>query len=448
MPEGYGKIAFAASVISYFSIFAQLGIPTYGVRVCAKARDNKEKLSKIVQELFIINSIITVLVYLVLIVLIQIIPKFEQYKALLLINSLVLMLNLFGMEFLYRAVEQYSYITIRSLVFKIIALILTFSFIHQSSDYIIYAIITVFAIAGSNLVNLFNARKFINMKPLGEYNLKQHIKPLFTFFALTAVVSIYTNLDIVMLGFMKGDTEVGFYSAAVKIKYLLATLVSSLGIVLLPRMSYYVEKNMKNEFQSMVLSGINFVLLSSIPLAIYFLIYSEQCIQLLAGSSYLDAVPAMMVIIPSIVFIGLSNILGMQVLVPTNREKITLISVIIGAIVNVALNIIFIPKMGATGAAVGTLVAEISVLVVQAYYLRGFLLEVTGKINLRYIIVAIIVATSLVIMLKMVIIHSLVVSLIISSIVFFGSYLMILFIQKEPLISRTVSQFLKCIFRV
>lgn len=113
LPEGTGKVSFATSVISYFVILAQLGIPTYGIRACAKVRDNREELSKTAHELLIINIIMCCFSYLILGILLMTVPKFKSEKTLLIIVSLTLLFNTIGMEWLYKALEQYTYITIQ-----------------------------------------------------------------------------------------------------------------------------------------------------------------------------------------------------------------------------------------------------------------------------------------------------------------------------------------------
>lgn len=248
LPVGTGKVSMATSVITYFSMFAQLGIPTYGIRACAKVRDNREKLSKVAQELLIINIIMSMISYMVLIILLFYVSKFRCEKELYVILSFNIILTSIGMEWLYKALEQYTYITVRSVIFKFIALIFMFFLVHKQTDYVIYGGITIFAASASNILNLINAHKFINLKPVGNYNFRRHLKPVLIFFAMSCATTIYTNLDTVMLGFMTTDTDVGYYNAAVKIKVILVSVVTSLGTVLLPRASYYIQRGELKEF--------------------------------------------------------------------------------------------------------------------------------------------------------------------------------------------------------
>ena len=218
LPIGTGKVSLATSIITYFSMFAQLGIPTYGIRACAKVRDNREELSKVAQELLLINIIMSVISYIILFILLLFVPKFRCEKTLYVILSFTIILTAIGMEWLYKALEQYTYITVRSVIFKCIALIAMFLLIHKQEDYVVYGAITIFAASASNVLNLINVHKYIDLKPIRNYNFKRHLKPVLIFFAMSCATTIYTNLDTVMLGFMTTDTEVGYYNAAVKIK--------------------------------------------------------------------------------------------------------------------------------------------------------------------------------------------------------------------------------------
>lgn len=368
--SGNGKIAFITSVASYFSMIASLGIPTYGIRACATVRDDKEKLSKTVHELLLIHSIMTIVSLILFFASYILMGRLQREPELMFVNGISLLLNVLGANWLYSALEQYQYITFRSLAFKVISILLMFALVHKRQDYVIYGAISVFAVAGSNILNFINLRKFVSFKNYKSYNLKQHMKPILVFFAQTVAITVYTNLDTVMLGFMKTDAEVGLYSAAIRVKNILSTLVTSLGAVLLPRLSYYTANGHNEEFKRLIHKAMEIVFVMGATLTFYFMIMARDCIVFLSGNEFLGATLAMQIIIPTILFIGLSNITGLQVLTPLNKEKYVLISVVAGAVIDFAWNLLLIPRMGAAGAAIGTLLAEIAVLLVQWYAIR------------------------------------------------------------------------------
>lgn len=439
-PAGTGSVAFAISVITYFTMFAMLGVPTYGIRACAKVRENKEKLSKTVQELLIINIVMMVLCYLVFGISLFSVDKFQENRVLLLVSSAAMILNVIGVNWLYSALEQYAYITTVSMLFKALSIILMFTFIHTKEDYIIYGGITVFASAGSYVLNFIRLRKFISLKPVGNYDFKRHVKPIFVFFAMSVATTIYTNLDTVMLGFMKRDVDVGYYNAAVKVKNILVSLVTSLGTVLLPRLSFYIENGQMKEFRRMIAKAINFVLLLSLPMTVYFIFYAKESILLLSGKEFMGSVIPMCVITPTMIMIGLSNVLGIQVLVPTGREDKVLISVIIGAVTDLMINIIYIPRYAATGAAIAAMTAEAVVLIVQIVYLRKMLWEMKGEIHWKQIGLALIVSTGVVWVIRnYVTFNSVFITLLVSAIAYFGVYGLVLLGVREPFVMDIVN---------
>ena len=439
LPVGTGKVSFATSLISYFTMFAQLGIPTYGIRACAKVRDDKEELSRTVQELFIINLIMTVLAYVVLFLALMFVPRLQDEKLLYIIVSFTIIFNTIGMEWLYKALEQYTYITVRSIIFKFIALIAMFVLVKQQSDYVIYGGISIFAASASNILNFINARKYVYLRPLGNYNFKKHLNAVMVFFAMSCATTIYTHLDTVMLGFMATDADVGYYNAAVKIKTVLVSIVTSLGTVLLPRASYYVENNMMDQFKKITQKALNFVFLLAIPLMIYFIIFAKWGIYFLSGTAYTDSIIPMQIIMPTLLFIGITNILGIQILVPLGKEKTVLYSEIAGAIVDLIINILLIPQFKAAGAAIGTLAAEIVVFIYQYIALRDEVGSAFRKIQYAKILLGIVLACLCSIWVTTMAFGNFV-TLMISAVLFFGVYGLTLLVLKEPLVIEIFNQ--------
>lgn len=441
LPEGTGKVSFAISVITYFTMFAQLGIPTYGIRACAQVRDDKEKLSRTVQELLIINLAMCVLVYLVFFAALFTVPRMRNDKELFLIVSTMILFNSIGMEWLYKGLEQYTYITVRSILFKFIALLAMFALVHQKSDYVIYGAISIFASSASNILNFFYAHHFIEIKSVGDYHFSRHFRAIMIFFAMACSTTIYTNLDTVMLGFMKTDTDVGYYNAAVKIKTILVSIVTSLGTVLLPRASYYIEQGMKEKFKEVAKKAMDFVILAAVPLMLYFMIYAREGVIFLSGDAFEGSVLPMQIIMPTLLFIGITNILGIQVLVPLGKEKYVLYSEIAGAVTDLLLNALLIPRYAAAGAAMGTLAAEFVVLLVQVSVLREFVKEIFKKIRVGKIAVTAGVAGAAAGTVKLLGLSEFW-ALALSACVFFGVYLVILTCLKEPLLLEMEKQIL------
>lgn len=439
-PEGLGRVSFAVSIISYFQLFASLGIPTYGVRLCTKYRDDRPKLSKAFQELLIINSITTCISYIVFFIAIFSVNRFKEDSLLLLITSANVLLSTIGVPWLYTAMEQYKYITVRSLIVKVISVIALFLLVHTEKDYIIYASITVVGTAGSNIYNMFYSRKFVSWKPIGGYEIIKHLKPIFILFAMSLAGSIYTHLDTLMLGFMMNDVEVGYYTAAVKMKGLLISITVSLGGVMLPRLSYFLQNGYKDQFNQMSAKAFNLIWYVSLPLVLFFMMYASETIVVLSGEAYIRAVPAMVAITPTVFLISATNMMGYQILIPSLKEDKVLISVIMGALIDTIANFILIPSFGALGAAIGTLLAEFGVFIVQIYYLRHYFNEVNYMLTPKYVLMPLLLASGVGMLVKCVLNVNAFFKFAVGSVLFFGVYLIVFVLEKEPFITEQASQ--------
>ena len=438
LPEGTGKVSFAVSVITYFAMFAQLGIPTYGIRACAKVRDDKKKLSKTVHEIFTINIVMSVIAYVLFATALCVVPRLRTDKVLMIVISSTIFFNTIGMSWLFSALEKYEYITVRSILFKFIALIAMFVLIHQRSDYVIYGGISIFASSASNICNYIYAHKLVDFHQKQNYVYRQHLKPILVFFAMSCATTIYTNLDTVMLGFINGDAEVGFYNAAVKIKSILVCVITSLGTVLLPRASYYVEHKMMDEFNKITCKAINFVFLTAVPMMVYFMLFAREGIFFLSGDAYEPATIPMIIIMPTLLTIGLTNIMGIQVLIPLGKEKMVLYSEVAGAVVDFGINMLLIPRMASAGAAIGTLVAEGVVWLVQYYILKKRVTIAYRNIQYGKISIAVIFGAVGSLLARRLVIGNVGI-LVISSILFFGIYAITLLILKEKFFMEIVN---------
>lgn len=435
LPEGLGKVNFASSIVSYFAIISTLGIETYGIREAAKVRDDKIQLSQFTKEIFTINMISTVIAYILFIVAIIFVPKFIEYKILLIVTSSTILFTTIGINWLYSAVEDYGYITIRSIIFQFLSLILLFIFVKTKEDYIKYAAISVVSNVGSNILNFIHSRKYITLKTEIPMQFKKHLKPIFILFAMAVAVKIYTALDTTMLGFMKGDYEVGIYTAATKINKIVLSLVVAVTTVFMPRLSYYAKDEDKTKFNELVYQGFDILLLISVPCAIGLSLLSSSIISVFCGQNFDKAFLPMLIMNPIIVVIGISSYVGVNIFLSIGKEIYKLYSSIIGAVLNFCLNLILIPKFLSVGASISTLLAEITVTIVQIILLKNFFyLKPVLKSFGIYLINSLIMA--IFVFLCVFFIRSDILKIIIGSVVGSLVYFVLLYIEKNSFLFR------------
>ena len=445
-PAGTGRVLFVHSLTTYFTMFAQLGIPVYGVRALAAVRDDREALTRTAQELFLLNLLMTALSYLLLFAGIFLVPALRTEKTLIILMSACMLLSAIGMEWMYMAMEDYTLMAVRSLVFKLAALLLMFFLVRAEGHVLRYGAVLTLALYGYHLVNLVTFRRYIRLRPERGLRIFRHFRPMLTFFLMSFAVTVYTNLDTLMLGFMKGETETGYYGTAAKIKTALSAVVTSLGSVLLPRASYFVEKKRFEEFREMSRKALSVVFMIAPAAALYFFLYAQEGVLLLGGPEFLPGTAALRILMPTIVLIGITNILGMQILVPLRREKAVFLSEVLGALTDLLLNFLLIPHFSGAGAAIGTLAAEAVVLLVQALALKDRLRELFSGIPYLRILLAVVIAGGLSYSVRFLPVSGIPL-LLLSAAVFFGSGLLLLYLLRVEVFRELLSGMTRRIFR-
>lgn len=378
-PENMGKISYVSSIINYFQWFSYLGVPIYGIKKCAVIQKDKEALSNLIGELLILNCLSILVSIVIIFSMIFYIPNFFEYKILFFIYTLNLIFTTLNLEWLYKGLEKYDYLAIRSLFFRFLVIIMVFLLIKEKKDYILYAIISNISSILIFIFNIIYIKKYIKKFALKKAlrNSLSHLFSAFRFCLITMVTALYTNLDIVMLGSISGDVEVGYYSVAVKIKMILIIFIASISEVILPRVTQYLNKEKKVEFYLAIEEILNLIIILAVPLVIFFMAKAQNCINILAGEDYFLAVKPMIILMPIVLIAGLSSTLGYQVLVPIEKEKQFFYVIIIGVIIDFILNYLWIESYGSTGAAIATLIAESAICLIEIYILRDILKQIS-----------------------------------------------------------------------
>lgn len=356
-PEGIGRVNYVRSLVQYFALFAALGINAYGMREAAKIRNDKNTFSLFVKEMFAINMISTLVSYLIFFAVIFLVPAFSDYVPLLLVSSASILFTTLGVEWAYSALEEYAYITLRSFLFQLLSLVLLFVFVRRHSDVLQYAAIGVVSSGGANLLNFMHLRKFVSWRTVGSLHFKKHLKPIFILFSTAVAISLYTILDTTMLGFFCGDEETGYYTAATRINSIIIGMITAVGVVLRPRLSNYAETN-AGSFDSLLRLSCDCFLMLTIPAAAGLCFLSEPVMLLICGEQFREAIPVMRLVTPVIFFITFGQFFTDQIFMPLRKDWYSFYPVLIAGVLNVGMNFLFIPRYGATGAAVATLVAE------------------------------------------------------------------------------------------
>ncbi|MCD8135487.1 MAG: flippase [Parabacteroides gordonii] len=285
LADGIGQVQFFQGIIGYISLCTALGIPLYAIREIARVRNDKTLCSKTAIEILLLHSVLTLAGYAVVYVLVATVAKIQVDIPLFLLQSINLFFTAIGAVWFYQGIEDFKYITIRAIIIRVFSLICLFVFIKDKSDLFYYAAISVTAEVGSNLFNFIRLRKYIDIDQLHLKELRplRHLRSALKIFAMNLVISIYVNLDSVMLGFMKNEAAVGYYAASTRITKSILGIVQSLGTVLLPSLTNLISENRMDEFRLLANKAMNFTLATSLPLTIGLIFTAKPLIHLFAG---------------------------------------------------------------------------------------------------------------------------------------------------------------------
>ena len=395
LPEGIGAINFLNSIIGYIVLLTNLGIPLYAVKEIAKYRNDKVNRDKITVEIILLSTVLCILGYAAVWLLAKYVPQIHQQAPLFYILSLTIVFTSIGVNWFYQGIEDFKFITIRAIVIRTLSAVALFIFVKSSSDLLIYGMIVVGTTVGNNFINFIHLRKHIDIKKIMFRNLEigRHIKPALAIFVLNLIISLYIQLNSIMLGFISGDEQVGYFTAGTKITHVGLALISSIGTVLLPRCSHLLKMGDMEGFSNVISKSLSITLALSLPMCVGLMILAYPITILFCGVEYISSIPVLYLNAPVVVFISLTNLIGIQILYPMDKVRIVILSVSGGAIANLLLNFVLIPSYGATGAAISTLIAEFIVLLIQIICGRQYLpFKIKSLIRPTYIISSAIMA--------------------------------------------------------
>lgn len=380
MPTYVGKVNFGTSYISYFSMLASLGISTYAIRECSSVREDKDSLNQKASEIFSINICTTVVSYVLLAISLILFRKLDTYRVLIIIQSSTILFTTLGADWLNSALEDFKFITLRTIAFQVLSLILMFCLVKSPDDYLKYAAISVFSASGASVVNIFYRRKFCNISFVRNINWKKHIKPILLLFVMILAQTIFSSVDVTMLGIMKSDYEVGIYSTAHKIENIISQVVSSLAWVVMPRMSFYFAEGDFKKINQMLKKTLALLMCIGIPSIVGVCVMSKEIVLIIGGVNYLDAALPLIILMFSFAFslIG-GSFLGNMVLLPSKNENVYMWICCVAAIFNIILNYFLIPYGGAKAAAFATALSSFLIMIL-------LLLKKDKRIRLNYLI--------------------------------------------------------------
>lgn len=386
--ERLGLVNFVDNTVSYFLLFATMGIGVLGVREIASVRDNLDKRNRVYSDLFGLNIFFTILTLIVYVICISLIPRFHQYYELFYIGTAKIIFTVFLVEWFFSGIEDFKYITIRSVAVKSIYIASVFLFVKDANDYVLYWVLTVGVIVVNSLFNSIYIHRFVRFefKDCLRFN---YLRPNITLGVYMLMTSMYLTFNVMYLGLISDNTQVGYYTSAHKLYMVILGFFSAFTQVMLPRMSSLMSEGKNLRFQELVDLSFFVMFMCSVPLITCSMVLAPQIILILSGPGYEGAVLPMRIIMPAVFSVGIAQVIAVQVLMPIKKDKVLLTTSVIGALVALSVNLLVVPLLGSVGSAWVLLISETAVTISYiVYILRHRLVRLPIKYLLQSIVCA------------------------------------------------------------
>ena len=345
------------------------------MREVARVRDNVEERNRVTVEIALLSLILAAGGYVIVFAVGELVPQINAHLSLFYILSLSILFTALGVSWFYTAIEDFKFITVRGLIIRVLFVVALFLFVKSKEDLLIYGVVIVGSTVGNEFINFIHLRKFINIFKLNwsKVNIFRHLKPSFSIFVLNLSVSLYVQLNPVMLGFLSDNTQVGYYTAGSKLSYIILSVVTSMATVLIPHVSNMIQVHDTEKFKQLITKVYHYYMALALPFTIGLIVLSVPLTLVICGNSFYEASYVTAITAPVIIFISITNIIGLQVLYPYGKENYVTYSTIGGAVINLIVDIPLIWLWGSKGAAIATFCAELAVLLIQVRLGRSYI---------------------------------------------------------------------------
>lgn len=367
-----GICNFIDSIINYFILFSMMGVSILGIREIAGTVTDKDRRSKVFSGLFLLNSITTLIMLFLLLLSLHLIPELSEHKDLMYVGAAKLVANLFLVEWYFKGIENFKYITNRTIIVKCIYVFSVFLFVKESTDYPIYFFLLCMMVIVNAFINFPYACTQIKLT-FKNAIISPYIKPFLVMGFYLLLTSMYTSFNVAYLGFTSNEIQVGYYTTATKLFTIILAIFTSFTNVMLPRMSALYAKGDIVEFKRLIDKSLSILFSLTVPVILFAMMYTREIIDLICGVGYEGAYIPTFIIMPLMFIIGYEQILIVQVLMPAKQDKIVFRNSVFGAITGIVFNVILVKWMQSSGSAITWLFSEIVVLISAQYGVKRLL---------------------------------------------------------------------------
>ena len=369
--EGIGVCGFVDGIINYFVLFSQLGIASFGIREVARCQDDEER-NRLFNNLIAVHLITATIAVAALVATAFTVPSMQEYRQFLLIGIIKIVAPVFLIEWFYQGMERFKYITIRSVIVRTLFVVSVFIFVRKPEDVGTYYLLTALVIAANAVFNWTYSRRFRKLSFRG-LRPQHYIVPVLIFGYYLILISMYTTFNVVYLGFVKDDVQVGYFTTATKLYSIIMAVFSAFTAVMIPRVSAMLAAGEKEQLQGIIDKIIALLVALVIPIIIFCILNAGVIIRIVSGAGYEGAETPFRIVIGLLLIIGLEQIIIQQCLLASGNMKLIMYVSTLGAVVGIGLNLLLTPRLGCIGSAICWGVSELSVLVLGLYLIRKYM---------------------------------------------------------------------------
>lgn len=374
-PDQLGKVSFVQSFIQIFVLVAALGIPNYGIREIAKLNADVVERSKLFLECLILKAGFTLLALAIYVFLVVNLNDFQLNRPFYIWGIFTILLSIFDINYLFTALENFKFISVRSLLIQLVSLVFVFLFIKTREDALKYFLIPVGATFITSFVNIRYALPLLNIRSfkIDLTSIRKHINPILFLSGIVVFSSLGSIIDKVLLGFLGDDIKaVGYYAPGEKINSVALAFTMLLAPVIMPRISFLFEKGKSGEINELISKSLSFSHLVGVPLMIGVFIIAPEAVIIIAGNEYVPSIAPLRIMSAAPLIAGFTTLFTLQVFIPLRKDKLLLWCMIGQTIVCLTLNAFLIPLMQQDGAALSRVLTELVTFILCYFTIRTF----------------------------------------------------------------------------
>jgi len=364
-----GAFSYSDAIIDYFILFASLGIISFGVREIARVKNNPEKRNQIFSTLLFLNILLSFLAIAILIVAVNVIPKLFAYKPYLFVGITKIAFSALLIEWLYQGLSEFKYITIRSIVVRSLFVISVFCFVRDAGDTLIYYLLICLTVFFNAILNLWQSRKYVCFRT-SAIKIGSVMIPVLVFGLYKILTAMYTSFNIIYLGSVSDDTQVGYYYTATKLHGIIMSVITAFTTVMIPKVSEMLEEGEFSRLKEISLKTFEVIFALTLPIIVFSFFYAPLIIEIIAGKGYEGAIMPFRIVMVLLLIISIEQVLVTQFLMALRNSNCILVLCLVGSVVGVSFNILLTGKYFASGSAISWMISEIAVMIVAILYFR------------------------------------------------------------------------------